>query len=361
VRTVVVGLGWVAREVWLPRLLKHPGFELVGVVEPRPEAVARAAAAFGQVPVYRKATEVPLDHADLVFILTPNHTHEQVADWFLRHGLTVFLEKPAGVSQRELDLLEAAASEGGGTLVLSAAARYRSDVTALHRLVADGTLGTPRIAELSWVRARGIPSSGWFTDRGMAGGGALIDLGWHVIDVAHYLWGISAPQTASAFASADFLCQEDWAAAWRGPQAADPGGASHRDVEDQLTAMVITAAYAMTLRFAWASHEQSDVTTIVLHGTSASAALRTTFGLSPQRVSSPSLLLKRGGTVQEIQLRDDRPGTEYGRQLDALAGLVTEPEATARALADARGVLAVVEACYHAAGTIGGMAWGRPG
>jgi oxidoreductase len=348
VRTVVVGLGWVAREVWLPRLSRHPGFELVGVVEPSPEAVSRAAGTFGRAPVYADVTEIPLRDVDLVVVLTPNGTHGQVASGFLRRGLTVFLEKPAGTSQRELDLLDAAASQGGGRLVLSATARYRSDVAALRQLVTAGALGTPRVAELGWVRARGIPG-GWFTDRGMAGGGVLIDLGWHLIDVAHYLWGASVLRTASAFATADFLGRDEWAAAWRGPQAGENGRPSGRNVEDQLTAMVITAGYAMTLRFAWASHEEVDRTTIALHGTAGSAMLRTTFGFSPHRAGKPSLLLKRGGMVEEIQLRDDKPGTEYGRQLDALAALVAEPGNTARALTEARAALAVIEACYCAA------------
>lgn len=344
-RIVVVGLGWAAREVWLPRLLRHPKFQVVGAVEPQPAAIARAGPLIDQVPVHARYTDVPLDGVDGVFVLTPNHTHGRIGEWFLRRGRFVFLEKPTGTDRGQLDMLAAAARHGNGRLVLSAAARHRADVGALRDLVSTGVFGLPRLADLSWVRSRGIPASEWFTRRATAGGGVLVDLGWHVIDVLHQLWGAAPVRAAAAVTTGDFLGREGWDAVWHG--TARPGGTA--DVEDQLTGLVATDAYAMRLRFAWASHEALDRTVIELHGTDASAVLTTTFGFSPRRVAAPSLLLKRGGTVEEVPLPAVDIGAEYDRQLDALVHLTTERDATARALAEAYQVLAIVDACYRAA------------
>jgi oxidoreductase len=343
VRTVVVGLGWVAREVWLPRLLAHPKFTLVAAVETNPDA----AGAVSGVPVYGDCADVPLDDVDLAFVLTPNHTHGRIGEWFLRRGRSVFLEKPTGTDRAQLDLLDRAARSGGGRLVLSAAARHRADIRELARLVSDGFCGTPRLAELSWVRARGIPTGGWFTDRATAGGGVLVDLGWHVIDVAQQIWGTSPVRAATAVAGDDFLRRRGWDAGWRGGPAHPTGG----DVEDQLTGLVVTDPYAMALRFAWASHEETDETRIALHGTEGSVELRTTFGFSPRRVT-PSLVARRGGERTDIPLPGVAVGDEYDRQLGALVGLMEEPGATARALAEAYAVLAVVDACYRSAGVL---------
>ncbi|MGA8116458.1 MAG: Gfo/Idh/MocA family oxidoreductase [Actinocatenispora sp.] len=345
-RVAVVGLGWVAREVWLPRLTGHPDFTVVAAVEPDPAAADRVRHLPAATPVYRQHTEVP-DEVDAVFVLTPNHTHDTIAGWFLRRGTSVFLEKPTGTSPGQLDALERAARAGAGRLVLSAAARYRRDVGALRQLVDDGALGTPRLAELSWIRASGVPGSGWFTDRATAGGGVLVDLGWHVLDVFHQLWSPSPVTAAVAVAGHDFAGREEHAIDWRGHEERD---ARPVDVEDQLTALLTTDHYAAQLRFAWASHEEADRTVLTLHGTDASLTLTTTFGFSPLRVATPSLVLRRNGTVREIPLPAASVGEEYDRQLDALPDLFAAADPTGRSMREARDVLSVVTACYRAAG-----------
>lgn len=343
-RVAVVGLGWVAREVWLPRLAEHPDFDVVAVVEPRPEAVERTAALVGGARVYGGHRELGPHEADLVFVLTPNHTHGAVAGHFLRQGLAVFLEKPTGTEPGHLRLLEDAARDGGGRLLLSTAARHRADVGELARLVADGALGTPRLAELSWIRSRGIPGSDWFARRETSGGGVLVDLGWHVIDVLHHLWGASAVRHATALASCDFLTREGWGADWHAGTAA----LANADVEDQLTALLATERYGLHLRFAWASHEAVDRTRLVLHGTAGTAELTTTFGFSPRRVTEPTLTLRQEGGERRVPLPQAGVGDEYDRQLDALAAELARADATDRALREAREALAVVEACYRA-------------
>lgn len=345
-RVVVVGLGWVSQEVWLPRLLAHPKFQVVAAVEPNAETVVRARALIGDIPVHARHEDVPAGEVDGAFVLTPNHTHGLIGEWFLRQGCAVFLEKPTGTDRGQLDMLAMAARKGGGAVALSSAARHRADVATMRDVVASGALGTPRLAELSWVRSKGVPGKGWFTHRATSGGGVLVDLGWHLIDVAHRLWAPSPVRGAAAAASGDFLRRSGWDAGWRGEESAASTGA---DVEDQLTALVSTDAYAMNLRFAWASHEELDRTTIALHGTEGSLVLRTTFGFSPLRVTTPTLVLKRGGVVEELPLPAARIGDEYDRHLDALVDLWQDADATARALSEAHDVLAVVEACYRAA------------
>ncbi len=330
----------------MPRLLAHPGFELVAAVEPDPKTVARAAGLVGDMPVYPDLAQLPAAEVDLAFILVPNHAHAAVSRPFLRQGRAVFLEKPASTDRGQLDALAEAVRAGGGRLVLSSAARYRTDVSALRELVRAGVLGRPRLAELSWVRSRGIPPSAWFRSRAQSGGGVLIDLGWHVIDVVRDLWGAAPVQAALAVPGADFLRRGGWEASWQG-HGPPPGEA---DVEDQLTGLVRTEGYAMTLRFGCASHEEADLTAISLHGTDGLAVLRTTFGFSPCRSSGPSLVLKRGGRREEVPIRAAGVGAEYDAQLDAIAGLVGDGEATDQALADAYDLLGIVDACYRSAG-----------
>ncbi|AYN40324.1 gfo/Idh/MocA family oxidoreductase [Streptomyces dangxiongensis] len=346
-RAAVVGLGWVAREVWVPRLLRHDAFELVAVVEPDAGARERAGALPDGVRVHHGHEELDAAGTDVVFVLTPNHLHGAVAGSLLRRGVDVFLEKPTATEDSHLALLRDAAGAGGGRLVLSTAARHRGDVGELARLVDGGFLGTPRLAELSWVRSRGVPGSGWFRQRRTAGGGVLVDLGWHLVDVLHHLWGPSAVRDATAVASSDFLGRAGSGAAWHRPGAAEPAGG---DVEDQLTALVAAEDYAVQLRLAWASHAPVDTTRLVLHGTEGTAELTTTFGFSTCRVERPTLTLARRDGVTDVPLPGTGVGDEYDRQLDALPEAFARTDATAVALREATDALAVVDACYRAAG-----------
>jgi oxidoreductase len=345
-RVVVVGLGWVATEVWLPRLLAHRSFEVVGAVEPVTSVAAAARRILGDLPVYHDHREVPDGAADCAFVLTPNHTHAKIGEWFLQRGYSVVLEKPSCTEPEEIERLERAAYAGGGHLALSAAARYRCDIAAMRDIVAAGVLGSPRLAELSWIRAKGIPRRPWFTSKSTSGGGVLVDLGWHLLDVAQFLWGPVQVRDATAMASADFLRRDEWAASWHGEPS--PDAVADLDVEDQLTALVTTDAYALRLSVAWASHEEVDRTSVVLYGSDAVAELSTTFGFSPQRLEHPTLRLKRFGQIEEVGIAPDQIGDEYTRQLDELASIGDDSHCTERALACARNVLSVVRACYAA-------------
>ncbi|MET9499683.1 Gfo/Idh/MocA family oxidoreductase, partial [Streptomyces sp. NPDC006552] len=93
VRTAVVGLGWAGRELWLPRLARHPGFEVVAAVDPAPPPGAALAAVPG-LPVHATVDALTPDTVDLAVVAVPNHLHAEVAAALLRRGICVFLEKP---------------------------------------------------------------------------------------------------------------------------------------------------------------------------------------------------------------------------------------------------------------------------
>ncbi|NUR27281.1 MAG: Gfo/Idh/MocA family oxidoreductase, partial [Catenulispora sp.] len=91
-RTAVVGLGWAGRAIWLPRLLRHPRYQVVAAVEPHPGVREAAAAEFPGVPVVSSVDE--LSAVDLAIVAVPNHLHATVACGLLERGLSVFVEKP---------------------------------------------------------------------------------------------------------------------------------------------------------------------------------------------------------------------------------------------------------------------------
>ncbi|MFW6695350.1 Gfo/Idh/MocA family protein [Streptomyces sp. MAR4 CNX-425] len=347
VRVAMVGLGWAAREIWLDRLLAHPGYTVVSVVDPDPKARAAWAATGTGAGSLESVEELEPGQVDLAVVAVPNHLHGSIATRLLERGVTVFVEKPVCLTSAESARLAAAERSGPAVLLAGSAAVHRADVRALHA-AAEG-LGDIRHIEASWVRARGVPAGGgWFTRRELAGGGALLDLGWHLFDVLGPLIGPARFDQVAGAVSADFIAGGTAAARWRGDAPA--GGAVTADVEDTARGFLVTEdGVSVSLRTSWASHEPLDVTTVRVDGTAGTASLRCTFGFSPQRAGGSELLVGRHGRTDAVPLADQPIGVEYDRQLDDLLTRLADPGAKGRAAEEADRTIRVIERLYASA------------
>jgi oxidoreductase len=188
---------------------------------------------------------------------------------------------------------------------------------------------------------------GWFTQRNKAGGGVLVDLGWHLLDVLTFLLGPAPVAQVIGSVSDDFVSSGGWSATWREDRPTDvPAG----DVEDTARGfMVREDGISVSLRASWASHEALDASVITIEGSDGTARLHCTFGFSPNRAPDPMLTLTREGATQGIPLPTEPIGIEYGRQLDGLAGLLADPGRRGLAVAQARGTVRLVERFYASA------------
>jgi predicted dehydrogenase len=196
IRLAIVGFGGMARGM-LRGAAKLRGAEFVAVVEPREEARSeaekqglRAFADLGEM--------LGADVADAVYVATPNKFHAPATIACLEAGMHVLCEKPiamnAGEGQQMIDAAEAADRK----LTVNLSFRQTGAARALKEIADSGRLGEVYFARTGWVRNRGIPrGSGWFADKELAGGGPLIDLGIHRIDLALWLMGSPEPVTVS--------------------------------------------------------------------------------------------------------------------------------------------------------------------
>ncbi|MEU5365588.1 Gfo/Idh/MocA family oxidoreductase [Streptomyces sp. NPDC005925] len=352
VRVAVVGLGWAGRELWLPRLSEHPHFEVVAVVDPEPAARTAWGETPGSVTARPPVTAYPTVDAltagevDLAVVAVPNHLHAAVAAVLLGKGVSVFLEKPVCLTSEEAGMLAAAERDGGGMLLAGSAAPHRGDVAALARLLPD--LGRVRHVDLAWVRARGVPrAGGWFVRRSKAGGGVLLDLGWHLLDTLASLLGPAGFTQVVGVTSDDFVNAGAWQAAWRRDRHAD---GDDGDVEDTARGFLVRHdGVSVSLRTSWASHEARDVSRIQVVGSAGTADLRCTFGFSPNRHPHSVLTLTREGTTTSVPVPDEPVGTEYRRQLDGLPAALADPGNRGRAIGEARTTVRVIEDFYASA------------
>ena len=192
------------------------------------------------------------EELDAVDICTPNNYHSIVAIYALNKGLNVICEKPDAINASEAEKMKEAAEKSGKTLMVIRNNRYRPSTKYLKKYIADGKMGEIYAGRCGWIRRRGIPGwGGWFTDKEQSGGGPLIDLGVHIIDLAMYFMGNPQPVTVSGSTYLKF------------PHTSH----SKIDVEDLAMGFIrFDNGACLQIEFSWASNIECDQMFVELRG-----------------------------------------------------------------------------------------------
>jgi predicted dehydrogenase len=211
----LVGAGSIAERKHLKGYLGQPGVEVVAVCNHRPDRAAELARQYGIPKVYADYREM-FDEAglDLISICTPNHTHLPIAVAALEKGIHVHCEKPIALNAGEAERMIAARDRSGKQLMIGLNNRFTGSAYFAKRYIAAGHLGEIYHLRCGWRRRRQIPGKGsWFTAKALAGGGPLIDLGVHYLDLALYLSGFPKAESVSAATYSKFAdnrCLNSW-------------------------------------------------------------------------------------------------------------------------------------------------------
>src|SRR6056297_3624118 len=207
--------------------------------------------------------------ADAVIITTPNRFHEQYAVAALEAGCDVLLEKPLAHTLESAERIVEAAHAAEGFCMVGFNNRFSAPVEVIKQYQADGRFGEFSHIEANFIRRRGIPGRGsWFTSKEVAGGGALIDIGVHAIDLALYFLDFPTIAEVSGTARSQFGTREDYAYVemW-----GDDVGPEGFDVDDSASAFIRTAnGQTISLDIAWATNRPTN-DAFVLRGTDAGA------------------------------------------------------------------------------------------
>ncbi len=187
---------------------------------------------------------------DMVSIALPNSLHAPVSIAALEAGLHVLCEKPLAENVAAGQKIVDAAAGASSKFMICFNRRYRPDVRWMKQALDAGQLGRVYQVKAGWVRETGIPArTGWFTSKQMAGGGPLIDLGVHILDLVLWLLDYPEPLTISGDVQANFgpRSQKVWHT---------PGSRlTSYQVEDSATAFIRLAdGISLNLETSWASH-----------------------------------------------------------------------------------------------------------
>ena len=271
IRVGFIGAGGIAGThiTWLKPL---KGVEVVALADPRDGACEQqikthgldGAKAFKDYKALLKMSDI-----DAVSVCTPNWMHKQPTIAALNAGKHVIVEKPMAMKARDAQAMCDAASAAGKVLTIGFQHRFSPGAQFVRRAVANGELGDVLYARAHALRRRGIPSWGVFGQKKLQGGGPLIDIGVHIIEMTHYVMGKPKPVAASSSCYTYLGNKKPNAtAAW--------GDWDYKtyDVEDLAAGFVrFDNGATLSIEASFAAHIENDAFTTTLMGTKAGAAI----------------------------------------------------------------------------------------
>ncbi|HEY8592569.1 MAG TPA: Gfo/Idh/MocA family oxidoreductase [Sphingomicrobium sp.] len=312
-----LGTGWIGRNR-MEAMLATGQAKAVAVCDPNEEMAHGALEAAPDARIVGSFEELLACEPDGVVIATPSALHADQCVQALRQGAAVFCQKPLGRTSAEVEAVLDAARLADKLLGVDLSYRHTAAMQAIRERVRAGELGKVFAADLTFHNAYG-PQSGWFWDPKLSGGGCLIDLGVHLVDLV--LWLFDFPEVLDA----------------RGTLLRDGRPATRQEVEDYATAE-LKLANGLTARIACSWNLSAGRDAVIgasFYGTAAGAQMRNENG----SFFDFSAELMRGQSSEALASPPDnwggRAAAEWVRKLSAgerFSGSTTGLLETARTL-----------------------------
>ena len=318
VRLGVVGCGAVSTLYHLPALRRSPIVELVAVIDSDVAWAHRVAQRFG-VPEHHSDYHALMGRVDAALIATPNHTHADIACALLAAGIHVLCEKPVATTAAEVERMLSTAARVGTRLMPAHCLRFSANLAFLKQIIAAEWLGP--VTEMSAGIGGPYETSAHRTDfrrrKQSAGGGVLVDLGIHLIDLA--TWFANGTATAVVYDGATL-------AGWEVETDAEVGLSFHGGARAMLTASFTytpDSTFTVRGRHGWAAAPLYRPTELTLFTTRARVCQRA----GAQQLQLPDT------SMYEAQIAHFCEAVQSGREFVI----------TAR---DVRAVVDIIEKCY---------------
>ena len=198
VKVGIIGCGGIANGKHMPSLSKLPNVVMTAFCDVIPQKAADAAAKYGSkdAKVYGNYRQMLRDKSlDVIHVCTPNKSHGRITVDALMAGKHVMCEKPMAKTAADARLMVQAAKRSGKKLTIGYQNRFRSDSLWLNKICRNGDLGDIYYAKAHAVRRRAVPTWGVFLNEEEQGGGALIDIGTHALDLTLWMMNNYKPRS----------------------------------------------------------------------------------------------------------------------------------------------------------------------
>lgn len=189
----VIGSGSIAQHLHLPGYNKRTDIARIIAVDPEPARQAEVTKSFRVAKTYADYREMfAQEKPDFVSVCSPNFFHAEHAIAALQAGAHVLLEKPMAMSIAEAHAIKTAAEQAGTKVMVGFSHRMQRGNMKVKELLSAGAIGEPFMIRVRFAHGGPFPGwakSDWFYDPALAGGGALLDMGIHAIDLAQWFLG----------------------------------------------------------------------------------------------------------------------------------------------------------------------------
>lgn len=253
-RIAIIGCGGIANGKHMPSLAKLKNVEMVAFCDIIPERAEEAKEKFGAegAKTYTDYKELLQDKSiDIVHVCTPNDSHAEITIAALESDKHVMSEKPMAKKAEDARLMMEAAERTGKKLTVGYQNRFRADSMYLKKECEAGVLGDIYFAKAHAIRRRAVPTWGVFLDEEKQGGGPLIDIGTHALDLTLWMMDNYEPKVVLGTAYHKLGSKENAANAW-GPW--DP---EQFKVEDSAFGMIVMKNGAsIMLEASWALNDR---------------------------------------------------------------------------------------------------------
>ncbi|OIJ22269.1 oxidoreductase [Anaerobacillus alkalidiazotrophicus] len=216
-KVAIIGCGGIAKGKHMPSLAKLETVEMVAFCDKELQRAEEAAIKYGteDAKVYEDYQELLKDKAiDVIHVCTPNSSHCEISIASLEAGKHVMCEKPMAKTAEEARKMIEAAKRTGKKLTIGYQNRFRPDSQYLHKVTSSGDLGEVYYAKAHAIRRRAVPTWGVFLDEEKQGGGPLIDIGTHALDLTLWMMNNYKPKVVMGSTFHKLGEKENAANAW---------------------------------------------------------------------------------------------------------------------------------------------------
>lgn len=195
----IIGCGFIANGKHLPSLARHEDVEVTAFCDIIIERAQASAKKYGPADAlvcedYRDV--LAREDIDVIHVCTPNSSHSEITVAALESGKHVMCEKPMAKTAAEAKAMLEASKRTGKKLTIGYQNRFRQDSQFMKSLCESGDLGEIYFAKAFATRRRGVPTWGVFMDKEKQGGGPLIDLATHALDLTMWMMDNYEPVSA---------------------------------------------------------------------------------------------------------------------------------------------------------------------
>ena len=200
IKAAMIGCGGIAKGKHLPSIKATGLADMVAFCDIRPESAEETRDAFGTegAKLYTDYKALLKDKSiEVVYVCTPNRSHSEITVAALKAGKHVMCEKPMAINAAEAKKMLEAAKKSGKLLSIGYQNRFRPENLYVKQFAEEGGLGEMYYARAKAIRRRAVPTWGVFLNEYEQGGGPLIDIGTHALDLTLWMMDNYKPKSVT--------------------------------------------------------------------------------------------------------------------------------------------------------------------